>query len=161
MALDYWIAVRRWMVVQEATSFFSPSRMVWSAWMVACLTICSCRYFFLPCVARYNPIRATSGQRVIIYATSVDVTCPSFPLISELIGDSLLCCSFTGSVSVGVWQIACRRLIVVGEKAVKNLAGLCHLSLHLYLLYIKFLFIIHLQHPHILTPRTITSAFLH
>ena len=49
MALDYWIAVRRGMVVQEATRVFSPSRMAWSTWMVACLTICSCRFvsFFL------------------------------------------------------------------------------------------------------------------
>ena len=47
MALDYWIAVRRWMVVQEAARVFSPSRVAWSAWMVACLTICSCRYVFL------------------------------------------------------------------------------------------------------------------
>ena len=44
MALDDWIAVRRWMVVQEAARVFSASRMVWSAWMVACLTICSCGY---------------------------------------------------------------------------------------------------------------------
>jgi hypothetical protein len=35
-----------------------------------------------------------------------------------------------GSVSVGVWQIACRRLIVVGEKAVKSFAApsLAHLD---------------------------------
>ncbi|KAF8815371.1 hypothetical protein BYT27DRAFT_7194592 [Phlegmacium glaucopus] len=33
-----------------------------------------------------------------------------------------------GSVSVGVWQIACRRLIVVGEKAVKNFVGPSHLD---------------------------------
>jgi hypothetical protein len=43
-------------------------------------------------------------------------------------------CSFTGSVSVGVWQIACRRLIVVGEKAVKNLAGLCHIFIFFFML---------------------------
>ena len=36
-------------------------------------------------------------------------------------------------MSVGVWQIACRRLIVVGEKAVKTLAGVS--------LYLPFFFI--------------------
>ena len=49
MALDHRIAVRRRMVVQEAACVFSSSRMVWSAWMVACVTICPCRYvFFFP-----------------------------------------------------------------------------------------------------------------
>jgi len=33
-----------------------------------------------------------------------------------------------GSVSVGVWQIACRRLIVVAEKAVKSFAVPSHLD---------------------------------
>jgi len=33
-----------------------------------------------------------------------------------------------GSVSVGVWQIACRRLIVVGEEAVKSFAAPSHLD---------------------------------
>ena len=94
------------------------------------------------------------------------------PSVYPLIGDSLLCYYFAGSVSVGVWQIACRRLIVVGEKAVKSFAGK---PIHLY----HFFFSIVLscifshpfilltiadnifQHPRILTPRTITSAFLH
>ena len=58
VALDYWIAVRRWMVVQEAARVFSPSRMAWSAWMVACLTIRSCRYDLLPRAVRHNPIPA-------------------------------------------------------------------------------------------------------
>lgn len=41
----------------------------------------------------------------------------------EVIRDWCLCEYFAGSVSVGVWQIACRRLIVVGEKTVKSFAG--------------------------------------
>lgn len=28
-----------------------------------------------------------------------------------------------GSVSVGVWQLACRRVIKVGERTVKNILG--------------------------------------
>jgi hypothetical protein len=49
---------------------------------------------------------------------------PPFISFSELIGDSpFLLPFYTGSVSVGVWQIACRRLIVVGEKAVKSFIG--------------------------------------
>jgi hypothetical protein len=37
------------------------------------------------------------------------------------------CYLLTGSVSVGVWQMACRRVIVVGEKVVKDFAGMSSL----------------------------------
>ena len=50
---------------------------------------------------------------------------PPFISFSKLMGETptFYATFFTGSVSVGVWQIACRRLIIVGEKAVKNFAG--------------------------------------
>jgi hypothetical protein len=33
-----------------------------------------------------------------------------------------------GSVSVGVWQMACKRVIAIGERVVKDLAGKYHLT---------------------------------
>ena len=105
MAFDYGIAVRCRVVVQEAARVFSPSRMAWSAWMVACLAICSFRYVLL--LVRATRLYHMSGA----YFLSIDL------FLGELTS------YFTGSVSVGVWQIACRRLIVVGEKAVKSFAG--------------------------------------
>ena len=140
VALDYWTAVRCWMVVQEAARVFSPSRMAWSAWVVACPTICSCRYVFLfPCAGTIQ-----SGNRsktlpcgFLMNSRSIMLMSPHvsntracirfrlffFPFLSLFLNTQLVCYYFPGSVSVGVWQIACRRLIVVGEKAVKSFAG--------------------------------------
>ena len=141
MALDHRIAVRRRMVVQEAACVFSSSRMVWPAWMVACVTICPCRYvFFFPLL-----VLIFLSERCI----SCNITLPCGPHLpthlpwtqsswhyhpsylfllffffwKKVIRDWCLCEHFAGSVSVGVWQIACRRLIVVGEKTVKSFAG--------------------------------------
>ena len=140
VALDYWTAVRCWMVVQEAARVFSPSRMAWSAWVVACPTICSCRYVFLfPCAGTMQ-----SGNRsktlpcgFLMNSRSIMLMSPHvsntracirfrlfyFPFLSLFLNTQLVYYYFPGSVSVGVWQIACRRLIVVGEKAVKSFAG--------------------------------------
>ena len=51
VVLDNWTAVRCRMVVQEAARFFSSSRMVWSAWMVAGAAIRTCRSVFFVIVA--------------------------------------------------------------------------------------------------------------
>ena len=89
--------------------------------------------FFFPCAARYNPIRATR----LCHVAGPLMNSRQFRLISPRVSNNTQCVHrfhlfsethlsatiFTGSVSVGVWQIACRRLIVVGEKAVKGFAG--------------------------------------
>ena len=105
MALDYWIAVRRGMVVQEATRVFSPSRMAWSTWMVACLTICSCRYVSFFLVLLHYTIPSVHAMWSSYEQPYVDVTacqihaCPSSPerfffgslSFSELIGELAFC----------------------------------------------------------------------
>jgi hypothetical protein len=45
------------------------------------------------------------------------------PLACRLITLDIKSAFSVGSVSVGVWQMACRRVIKVGERVVKDLAG--------------------------------------
>lgn len=106
MVVDDRVTIRRRVVVQEAGSFLSAPRLVWSSGLVALPAFCTCRYchfLFL------------QGIRSVL--------CDNYPGLVSYMTSTLTSVSFPGSVSVGVWQMACRRVIIVGEKVVKDFYG--------------------------------------